>query len=41
MIDLQDIEKTYTGGTVTTPVLKGISLRIDKGEYVAVTGASG
>ncbi len=41
MIDLQGIEKTYAGGTVTTPVLKGLSLRIDKGEYVAVTGASG
>jgi putative ABC transport system ATP-binding protein len=41
MIELQDIEKTYGNGTVSTPVLKGISLRIGKGEYVAIMGTSG
>ena len=41
MIELQDIEKTYGNGTVRTPVLKGISFRIEKGEYVALMGTSG
>ena len=41
LIDLRDIEKTYFLGEVDVPVLKGISLVIDNGEYVALTGASG
>ncbi len=41
MIELQDIEKTYGNGTVSTPVLKAISFHVDKGEYVAIMGASG
>ena len=41
MIELQDIEKTYGNGEVTTPVLKGVSFRIEAGEYVAIMGASG
>jgi putative ABC transport system ATP-binding protein len=41
MIELAGIEKTYTAGTVQTPVLKGISFTINAGEYVAIMGASG
>ncbi|TWU37833.1 Macrolide export ATP-binding/permease protein MacB [Novipirellula aureliae] len=41
MIELQNIEKTYQTGNVTTPVLKGISFRVEPGEYVAIMGSSG
>ena len=41
MIELEDIEKTYGNGSVTTPVLRGISFRVEPGEYVAIMGASG
>jgi len=41
MIHLKDIEKTYTKGTVSTQVLRGISLTIQQGEYVAIMGTSG
>jgi putative ABC transport system ATP-binding protein len=41
MIELERIEKTYTSGTVETPVLRGISFEIKAGEYVAIMGASG
>ncbi len=41
MIELKDIEKTYGSGSVSTPVLRGISFRIEPGEYVAIMGASG
>jgi putative ABC transport system ATP-binding protein len=41
MIELAEIEKTYTAGVVQTPVLKGISFTINAGEYVAIMGASG
>jgi len=41
MIELETIDKTYGGGDTATPVLKGISFRIQAGEYVALMGASG
>ncbi|WP_206212467.1 ABC transporter ATP-binding protein [Victivallis vadensis] len=41
MIELKDITKTYFLGEIDVPVLKGITLSIDKGEYVALMGASG
>jgi putative ABC transport system ATP-binding protein len=41
MIELENIEKTYGNGSVTTPVLRGITFRIERGEYVAIMGASG
>ena len=41
LIKLENITKTYFLGEVTVPVLKGISLTIEQGEYVALMGASG
>jgi ABC-type lipoprotein export system ATPase subunit len=41
LIKLDDIRKTYYLGEVDVPVLKGVSLRIDRGEMVALMGVSG
>ena len=41
MIELEGIEKTYSGGQRPAPVLRGISFKISAGEYVAIMGASG
>ena len=41
LIELKDIRKTYFLGEIDVPVLKGISLTIEQGEYVALMGASG
>ena len=39
-VELIDVSKTYFNG-VPTPVLFGVSLQVDPGEFVAVVGASG
>src|SRR5205823_5216843 len=41
LIKLEDIHKTYHLGEVDVPVLKGVSLTIDRGEMVALMGVSG
>src|SRR5437762_12631298 len=41
LIRLDDIHKTYHMGEVAVPVLKGVSLEIERGELVALMGASG
>jgi len=41
MIELDDITRTYGDGAVTTPVLEGISFRVEQGEYAAIMGTSG
>lgn len=41
MITLRNITKTYTNGVVETHVLKGITLDVKKGEFVAIMGKSG
>ncbi len=41
VIDLDAVHKTYALGDITVPALRGITLRIQRGEYVAIVGASG
>jgi putative ABC transport system ATP-binding protein len=41
MLELVNTTKRFTGGDVVTTALNNISLKIDAGEYVAVTGPSG
>ncbi|MFB0565615.1 MAG: ABC transporter ATP-binding protein [Candidatus Aminicenantaceae bacterium] len=41
MIKIKNIEKTYTKASVSTKVLRGITLLIKRGEYVAIMGTSG
>jgi putative ABC transport system ATP-binding protein len=41
LLSLSGITKSYRSGDVVTPVLHGISLSIDRGEYVAIMGQSG
>jgi ABC-type lipoprotein export system ATPase subunit len=41
LIKLDNLTKTYHLGEVDVPVLKGVSLEIERGESVALMGASG
>jgi len=41
MINIRNVEKTYSKGSLSTHVLCGIDLVIDRGEYVAIMGTSG
>jgi ABC-type lipoprotein export system ATPase subunit len=41
LIRLQDIYKTYHLGAIDVPVLRGVSLSIQRGEMVALMGVSG
>ncbi len=41
LIELRDLHKTYHLGVIDVPVLKGISLAVSQGEFVALMGTSG
>lgn len=41
LIELRDIRKTYYVGELEVPVLKGVSLSVERGELVALMGVSG
>ena len=41
MIKAKNITKSYIKGSMTTHVLRGITLAIERGEYVAIMGTSG
>ena len=41
VIELRDVTKTYGSGAAAVHALRGIDLRIDAGEFVAVMGPSG
>src|SRR6266849_5476643 len=41
LIKLEDIHKTYHLGEIDVPVLKGITMSVERGELVALMGVSG
>ena len=41
LIDTADLTKVYESGAAETHALRGVSLRVDKGEFIALMGPSG
>lgn len=41
MIQVEDVRKTYRIGKIDVPALRGVSLAVEKGEFVSIVGPSG
>lgn len=41
MIEIKNIRKSYTTGTNTLEVLKGVNMKVEQGELVSIMGSSG
>ncbi len=41
IIQATDLKKTYSNGKLSTDVIKGVSLGVEQGEYLALVGPSG
>ncbi|MEZ5405877.1 MAG: ABC transporter permease [Verrucomicrobiia bacterium] len=41
MIELKNIKKIYRQGSIEVPALRGVDLKIERGEFVAIMGHSG
>ncbi|HEY2767723.1 MAG TPA: ABC transporter ATP-binding protein [Solirubrobacteraceae bacterium] len=41
VIDVRDVEKTYRTGAIAVHALRGVTLRIARGDFVAIMGSSG
>jgi putative ABC transport system ATP-binding protein len=41
IVEITDVHKTYKTGSITFEALRGITLTIQEGEYIAITGPSG
>jgi ABC-type lipoprotein export system ATPase subunit len=41
LVELVDVHKIYAMGDVSVPALRGVSLRLSAGSFVAVMGTSG
>ena len=41
MIELERVTKVYRTGSISVAALRGVSLTINQGEYVAIIGPSG
>jgi len=41
MIDMRNIKKTYQTGSISFEALKGIFVKIEKGEFISIMGPSG